>query len=456
MNILLIMPDAKMHKLKIGPLVRSMREAPLSLAVLAALAPSELDINFQLIDGSIDKIPYDSKPDLVGISVLTGTANRAYQIADHFRRRNIPVVLGGVHPTIMPDEARLHADSIVIGMAENSWPQLLQDFYAGKLKTTYRESSPPGSWLLNIPSPRMDLIRKTGYMLPNSAHATRGCSKTCDFCSVPTVWNRFQKRPVSDVVRDIKQLNSKYIAFGDVNLIDDIEYAKELFTALIKLNIKWGGLATTEVTKDPELFELMVQSGCKFLLIGFESVNQQALNSIAKGFNHNKQYQELINQLHSAGISIQGCFVFGFDHDDTSVFTNTVESVQQLKIDIPRYSIYTPYPGTRLFNRLMTQNRILSLNWEDYDTMHVVYQPERMSPEELYHGFKWAYKETFKLSRIIRRTASFSISCPINFFGNLTYKIFVNRLYNDQRFALPFTRQTNIDSGKMNLEKNNG
>ncbi len=438
MKVLLILPDAKMHKLKIGPMVRSMREAPLTLAALAALAPDELEIDFELIDGSIDQIPMQSNPDLVGISAITGTANDAYRIANHFRSKGIPVVLGGVHTTIMPDEAQGHADSIVIGMAEKTWPKLLMDFASGNLKPRYEDDACVDEWLRDIPAPRMDLVHRSGYMIPNTVQATRGCSKTCDFCSVPTVWNRFQKRPVADVIRDIKKLKGNYIGFGDVNLIDDIEYAKELFAGLIPLKKKWGGLATTEVTKDPELFDLMVKSGCKFLLIGFESINQPSLNAIAKGFNKDDEYRELITQLHSAGISVQGCFVFGFDHDSQSIFRETVERVQELKIDIPRYSIYTPYPETRLFDRLMNEKRILSFNWDDYDTMHVVYQPKQLSCQQLYDGFKWAYKETFKLNHIIQRTASLSLTCPINLVGNLAYKIFVKRLYGDSRFAFPY------------------
>lgn len=438
-KILLVLPDAKMHKLKIGKFVRSMREAPLTLASLAALSPDELNLEFQLVDESIDSIPLDETFDLVGISVMTGTANRAYRIADHFRARNIPVVLGGVHVTIRPQEARQHADSIVIGMAEHSWKELLFDFSEGQLKPAYHETPFTGPWLESIPSPRLDLMRKSGYMVANSIQATRGCSKKCDFCAVPAVWKRFQKRPVCDVVRDIKQCQGSYIGFGDVNLVDDVEYAKELFSAMIPLKRKWGGLATTEILKEPELFDLMVKSGCRFLLIGFESVNQSSLNQIAKGFNRYDEYSQLIRLLHKNGVSVQGCFVFGFDSDNKDSFENTVEKVHDLKIDIPRYSIYTPYPGTRLFSRLESESRILSYNWDDYDTMHVVFQPKQMSCEDLYKGFKWAYKETFRFKRILQRTLALNLSCPINVVGNLAYKIFVKRLYRESRFALPYS-----------------
>jgi radical SAM superfamily enzyme YgiQ (UPF0313 family) len=212
-----------------------------------------------------------------------------------------------------------------------------------------------------------------------------------------------------------------------------------LFKALIPLKKNWGGLATTEVLADAELFDLMVKSGCKFLLIGFESINQPSLNSIAKGFNRDDDYKTIIQQLHKANISVQGCFVFGFDHDDKDIFQSTVERVQDLKIDIPRYSIYTPYPGTRLFNRLVAEDRIVSYDWNDYDTMHVVYQPKQMSCQELYDGFRHAYKTTFKFGNIIKRVASLNVSCPINLVGNLAYKLFVKRLYSEERFILPYS-----------------
>jgi radical SAM superfamily enzyme YgiQ (UPF0313 family) len=183
----------------------------------------------------------------------------------------------------------------------------------------------------------------------------------------------------------------------------------------------------------------MVESGCVYLLVGFESGDQTTLRGIRKNFNQTLHYKDFVNTLHRRGITIQGCFVFGFDHDDKSVFESTVDLVQQLGIDIPRYSLYTPYPGTALFERLMKEQRILSFNWNDYDTMHVVIEPAQMSPEELYAGFKRAYRETFKMRRIVERVAHPDIRCPINFVGNLCYRIFVRRLYHEPRFAMPYS-----------------
>jgi radical SAM superfamily enzyme YgiQ (UPF0313 family) len=439
MRILLIMPDAHMHKLRIGPFVRSMREAPLTLTTLAALIPNEPDIEVKLVDGSVDEIPMDFPADLVGISVITGCAPAAYELARHYRQRGIPVVLGGVHVTVLPGEALAHADSIIVGRGEAAWPQLIADFRRGQMKRVYRERQLADSFLVGVPAPRRDLQRKSGYMMPNSVQATRGCRRACDFCSVTAVWPKYLKRPVDDVIRDIRAIRGRIIAFNDVSLVDDAEYAKELFTAMIPLKKKWGGLVTADSLQNTELLDLMVASGCVYLLIGFESGDQATLRGIQKNFNHAVQYKDFVSMLQKRGITIQGCFVFGFDHDDKDAFACTVELVQHLGIDIPRYSLYTPYPGTPLFQRLMQEQRIISFNWNDYDTMHVVIQPARMTPEELYGGFKWAYRETFRLPRILKRVSRLDLRCPINLVGNLCYRIFVRRLYHEPRFARPYS-----------------
>ncbi len=438
-KVLLIMPDAHMHKLIIGSFKRSFREAPLSLTTLAALTGEDPDIEYQLIDESVDPVPLDARPDLVGISVITGTARRAYALADHFRRKGIPVVLGGVHVTAMPEEARRYADTIVLGMAERTWPALIADFKKGMLHAEYREEDPTDDYATGLPTPRWSLLRKSGYMMPYTIQFTRGCTHTCDFCMVPVVWKRYQRRPVADIIRDIKALPGKRFAVSDVSPFEDEQWTKELLTAMIPLKKKWGALATTRIADDPELLDLLVKAGCSFLLIGFESVEQEALTGIAKGFNRADRYDELMRKLHDARIVVQGTFVFGFDHDSKDVFEKTVDRVNELKIDIPRYSIYTPYPGTRLFQRLEAEGRILSYDWGEYDTMHVVFEPLQMSPVELYEGFRWAYAQTFGYRSILKRTLSSGRNFPVAFVGNLTYRIFVRRLYRDKAFEMPVT-----------------
>ncbi len=438
MKLLMIMPDAHMHTLRIGSHVRSMREMPLSICTLAALTPSYPDMEIRLVDGSVDRVPLDYDADLVAISIITGCANSAYAIADHYRARKIPVVLGGVHVTILPGEALRHADTIVIGRAEKAWPRLIEDFRAGRMQRVYEEEDVE-DLLLNVPPPRRDLHRRSGYMIPDTIQATRGCRKVCDFCTVPAVWPKYLKRPVADVIRDIRLTKGRYIVFNDVSIAEDPEYAKELFTAMIPLRKKWGGLATVDIINDPELLDLMKESGCRYLLFGFESDSRTVLKDIRKGFNNPVNYDDVIRAMHGMGISVQGCFVFGFDHDTKETFQRTVDRVNELKIDIPRYSLYTPYPGTELFRRLQAEGRILSYNWDDYDTMHVVIRPALMNPEELYRGFKWAYRETFKIGNAARRMRGLNTNSIINFVGNLTYRIFVRRLYSEPRFATPYS-----------------
>jgi radical SAM superfamily enzyme YgiQ (UPF0313 family) len=437
MKVLLIMADANMHKFWLFGRIKSAREAPLTLTTLAAIGTAVPDIEFRLVDESVDQVPLDYPADLVAISVLTGTSRRAYALATHFRSRGIPVVLGGIHVSILPDEAAKYADSIVIGMAEQTWPRLLRDFKAGQMAAVYREEPPEGDFACGIPTPRYDLQRNSGYMMPYTVMATRGCVHTCDFCTVPVVWKRFLRRPVADIVRDIKAIPSRRFAINDVSPFDDVDYAKELLQALIPLKKKWGGLATTRITSDPELMDLLVRSGCQYLLLGFESISQRSLNKIYKGFNTQEDYGEVMYRLHKAGIVVQGCFVFGFDEDDKDIFAATVAEIQRLKIDIPRYSLYTPYPGTPLFERLQVEGRILTCDWGSYDTMHVVIQPKKMTPVELYEGFRWAYRETFRWGNIFHRTIARGTRFPIILVGNMTYRHFVHKIHMAKGFEQP-------------------
>jgi len=429
MKILLIMPDAKIHKLKAWGLNISFREAPLTLTTLASLVPKDINAQIKLVDESIDKIPYDGFFDLVGISCLTGTSKRAYTIADHFKKRRIPVILGGVHVTLRPKEAIKHANSIVIGFAETTWPQLLFDFQNGNLQKIYNSNQ---NSVENLPIPRRDLQKKYGYMSPNTVFATRGCKKQCDFCSIPAAGYGWNTRPIGEVVQEIKEIPSNRFVFNDVSLLEDREYAKELFKALIPLKKKWGGLCTTQIGSDDEMLDIMRKSGCIYLLLGLESVTNKNLYDINKNFNNPDNYYNLITKLHDNNIIIQGCFIFGFDWDTTSIFEETVDAVNELKIDIPRYAIYTPYPDTKVFARFKEENRILHENWQHYDTQHVVFEPAKMSPEELDKGFRWSYKQTFKLSPIIKRTASSRLHMPITFVGNMAYKLYVKRLQQEK------------------------
>ncbi len=428
-KLLILLPDGRIHRLALGPLRTSFREAPLTHTTLAALVPPELGFDIRAVDGSIRPVPEDEDFDLVAISVITGTAPLAYSLADHFRALGATVVLGGVHVGLCPDEARAHADAIVLGFAEASWPRLLRDFCAGKLQPEYRDEGTES--LAGLPTPRRDLQPRMGYVMPNTVFATRGCKHSCDFCAVPAARFGWQTRPVSEVIDEIRALKGRRFVFNDVNLVQDRDYAMELLDALVPLGRKWGGLATTRIAEDPQLLELMERSGCSYLLLGFESVGDRGLKDMRKGFNDPGGYGMVCDTLHRHRIAIQGCFIFGLDEDGPDIFHDTVEMVNELRIDIPRYALYTPYPGTEAYARLEAQHRLLHRDWWFWDTQHVVHQPAKMSPQELDRGFQQAWRETFTLRSILHRTSACPRQFPISFVGNLAYRVYIRRLARD-------------------------
>ncbi len=323
-----------------------MRYAPLTLTTLASLIPREIPADVALLDEGVDEIdPGAIDADLVGITVITGTAPRAYELAREFRQRNIPVVLGGVHPTLVPEEAVGHADSVVVGYAEESWPQLLRDFVAGCMQRRYDQS--PLLKLDGLPFPRRDLYTRGMVNVSDTIEATRGCIFQCEFCVVPAAWGtRPLQKPVGDVIADLRQMGARRAIFLDLNLIADVPYARELFTALIPLKLRWAGLVTTTIAWDEELLDLAARSGCRGLLIGFESLDQKALDETRKSFNMRKDYHLVVDRIHDRGIAIMGCFVFGFDSDTLETFDRTVDFVMESRMDLPRYAIAVPFPAT--------------------------------------------------------------------------------------------------------------
>ncbi len=437
MRLLLVLPNSHMHVLRVGSFVRSMREAPLTLAALAALVPEGLDVEVTAIDGTVSEVPLDGDFDVVGISIMTGTAMQGYAIAEAYRSRGAHVVLGGVHASICPEEASSHADTVIVGMAERSWPAFLRDYVSGSPRAVYEEVD-DAACLSRIPSPRIDLIPRARYNTPSTVNATRGCRGACRFCTVPRMWRGYHKRPIGEVVRDVSLSPGKLLAFNDVNLTEDREYAMELFDAIAPMKRVWGGLGRVEVADDLELLASMRRSGCRYLLVGLESVSQIALRGMGKSRNCAGRYAERVARFHEHGIAVQGCFIFGLDEDDETVFDRTVEWVDDLKIDISRYAICTPFPGTPLFEEMDAAGRILTRDWTAYDTMHVVYEPRRMSPERLFAGFKHACRETFTLERILRRMQGGPMQSLIGLVGGLTYRRFVRRLQRDARFATPY------------------
>jgi radical SAM superfamily enzyme YgiQ (UPF0313 family) len=426
-RIALISPKGPLYRHRGGIWKKSLRYQPLTLTTLAALIPADFPHTVQLIDEGIADVPMDMDVDLIGLTVITGTAMRAYEIADHYRARGVTVVLGGPHITLIPDDAQPHADAIVVGYSEDTWPQLLRDFAAGQLQPRY--SQQPGLSLAGRPFARRDLLPSQHFLTNNVFEATRGCVHACEFCVVPTAWGRrpFQK-PVYEVVADIRQHGARKLIFIDLNIIADRAYAVELFTALAPLKIRWYGLATVLLADDEELLDLAQASGCQGLLMGLESLSTTNLKGNRKGFNSPDRYAHVVERLHEHGIALQGCFVFGLDDDRPDVFLKTAEFAVQARIDLPRFAVVTPFPNTPLYKRLDSEGRILTRNWELYDAQHVVFQPRHMSVEELQTGIESAWKHAYSYSSIWRRVRSSPAPWPVRLGTNLGYRFYANNL----------------------------
>lgn len=427
LKLALISPKGPLYRHRGGIFKKSLRYQPLTLTTLAALVPAELNVELQLLDEGIADVPPDLDADLLGFTVITGTAPRAYELAAHFRRRGIAVVMGGPHVTLIPDDAAPHADAVVVGYAEDTWPQLLRDFVAGELKPRYEQA--PTLDMANRPFPRRELLPSRHYLTNDVFEATRGCVHSCDFCVVPTAWGKkpYQK-PVADVVADIRQHDARKLIFVDLNLVADRGYAKDLFTALIPLRLQWYGLATVLLADDPELLELAARSGCRGLLMGLESITPANLKQSRKVFNTPDDYARVVERLHAHGIALQGCFVFGLDHDEPDVFLKTAEFAVEAKIDLPRFAIVTPFPNTGLYQRLVAEGRLLTRNWELYDGQHVVFQPACMSVDELQRGTEAAWKHAYSLRSIARRIRHSPAPWPVKLGTNLGYRFYANHL----------------------------
>jgi len=422
-KIAFVSPAGAMHRYN-GSFGRGVHYAPLTLTTLAAFVPPELEAELVIYDETVEPIPLDLQADIVVITAITGTSPRAYKYCDYFRSRGIIVFLGGVQPTLDPTEAQKHCDALFVGVADHTFPQALRDCIDGKLQPIYRQSCDNIS-IANRPIPRRDLLKSKAYITNNSVEAVRGCPLPCTFCAYPAAFGKqVITRPVKDVIAEIEQLKGKYVLFPDVNLIADMDYAKELFTAMIPLKKRWMGLATSQVGYDKEFFRILEKSGCKGILIGFESVNQTSQRYIRKGVNNTENYEYLIKQLHDIGVLINGCFAFGGDDDDKDIFKRTVEEVQRLRIDLPRYAILTPFPNTELHKELTAQGRIFEHNLAMYDVEHVVFQPKNMTVDELYEGTEWAWRETYKTSNILKRINKLS---GISYITNFAYQNYADK-----------------------------
>jgi radical SAM superfamily enzyme YgiQ (UPF0313 family) len=406
----------------------------LSLPTLAAYTPAGASV--EIVDEKFHPLPEGQGYDLVGITAMTPLAPKAYRIADTFRRRGIPVVMGGYHPTVLPDEALEHADSVCIGEAETLWSTIVTDAMAGRLKERYRSDSFP--CLENLPAPRRGLLQvprsqRFENINVHFVQTTRGCPFRCSFCAVTSVLGgKLRHRPVAEIEVEIEALGIRrlergqkrdlfhhIIFFTDDNIVGHRGYARDLLRMVSTFNLKWVGQASTNVADHEEILGLLRDSGCMGLAVGFETLSQKNIRDVGKGVNRTQEYLDRIRKIHSYGIGLAGNFIFGFDHDDHATFAEVVRFVDAARLDGFYYSLLTPYPGTPFFDQMKAEGRLLETDWSLYDTDHVVFRPRLMDADTLMQGYRWAWRRSLGYRSILTRLLG--SRNQLIFFGPMNY-----------------------------------
>jgi radical SAM superfamily enzyme YgiQ (UPF0313 family) len=373
---------------------------PLGLATLAAYLPADASVDLQ--DEHVEKLKLDDRPDLVVIQVYITSARRAYAIADHYRKKGAHVALGGLHVTSLPEEALHHADTIFLGPGEDTWPVFLSDYRAGRPGRVYRSRT---RTLAGLPPLRRDLIKRHLYLVPNSIVVSRGCPHTCDFCYKVAFFEGgrgFYTQQVDQALAEIDRLPGRHLYFLDDHLFGDPRFAAALFDGMKGMKRLWQAAGTVKSVLAPRLLEKAAESGLRSLFVGFETLNRNNLVEQNKYQNLDRDYTKAIRRLHDAGVMINGSFVFGMDDDDETVFDRTVEWAIEQGIETATFHILTPYPGTALHQRIQAQGRMVTDDWDLFDTRHVVFKPAKMSAAALEAGYWRAYREFYKWSSIFR------------------------------------------------------
>ncbi|MBU0608075.1 MAG: B12-binding domain-containing radical SAM protein [Armatimonadetes bacterium] len=390
---------------------------PLSLPLLAGLTPRDVDV--KLIDENVERLDPNAPADWVALTVPTASAPRAYEMAAGFRARGIPVVMGGIHPTVLPDEVAQHADAVVIGEAEGVWREVIGDLMAGRLQPRYQ--APGFHDLVGLPRPRRELLHTDRYLTINVVQTARGCPHGCTFCTVSSIFGgRYRFRPVPEVVEEVRGLGG-WVGFVDDNIVGDRRRAKELFEALIPLKLRWISQGDLTMAKDPELLRLAKLSGCQAMYIGLESISDENLRATNKKSNLNCDMGEAIGKIHRAGIEIIGSFVLGLDGDDTTVFARTAAFARKHKLVAAQFSALTPFPGTVTNRELEAEGRIEDRDWSHYTMSNVVFSPKQMTSLQLHEGQVDTYRRFYSIPSILQRALTGR--------GNLAARLLVNFSY---------------------------
>ncbi len=379
----------------------------LAIPTLISLTPPQHEI--RIFDQNIEEIDYAWKADLVGITARTMFVNRAYEISENFRARGIKTILGGIHPSMCPEDALLHCDSVVVGEAEEIWHTVLEDAENGHLNRLYRAGKFADLKAAPIPD-RSSLSRKR-YLL-DLVQTTKGCPFDCEFCSVHAFDGQaIRSKTVDQVIREIQGINSFHatykkktaIFFADDNIMANRKFARELFLALQPYNINWMCQASINISREDDLLELMRNSGCGAIFVGLESICEENLSMMGKGINQRYEYMDAIRKIQSYGILVHSSFIVGYDFDSKSTFDELISFIQESNLLMPLINILTPLPGTILYKRLEEEGRILDRDWSKYDTQHVVFMPARMAPDDLLQGYRKVVKSVYSFDSILTK-----------------------------------------------------
>jgi len=412
MKILLILPAAEHLRVTPGspvPRRAMLRFSVLSLTTVAALTPGEHEVT--ICDENVQPLDVDADVDVVGVTFMTALAPRAYEIAREFRRRGKVTVAGGFHPTLCTDEAAGHFDAVVAGEAEGVWPQVLEDIQGGTLRKVYRSDADQD--LSAVPVPRRKLLESTAdhYATVHAVQTGRGCNHACRFCSVTAFFNhRHRSRPLEDVLTELRSIPRNFM-FVDDNIIGDPQYARQLFRAMIPMKKRWISQCSIEIADDPELLALAHRAGCRGLFVGIETLSEENLAAVEKGFNDSRGYLRRIRAIRRAGIGVQAGMIVGMDGDDVTVFQRTLRFLQAARIDALQLAILTPQPGTPLREAFVRDGRVVDSDWGHYDFRHTVIRPAGMSAAQLQDGADWLYRQFYRLDRIVVRTARALLTC---------------------------------------------
>lgn len=390
---------------------------PLVLPLIAGLTPRDIDV--QLIDENVETVDFNTPCDWVAITCMTASAPRAYEIADTFRNRGKVVIMGGIHPTVMPEEAARHADAVVVGEAEPVWHTILADLAGGTLKSRYQ--NPEYCDMLGLPLPRRYLLKKKRYLTTSVIQTARGCPNGCSFCSVSSIFGKkYRFRPVPEVIDEVLSTQG-WIGFVDDNIVGFPNRAKELFQSLIPLKKRWVGQGDLSMAKDPELMSLAARSGCQAMFIGLESLSGINLKETYKRPNIDLDMGEAIDNIHRAGIEIIGSFVLGLDEDTVETFAKTADFARRHRLAAAQFAVLTPFPGTPMREKLISEGRVRDNNWSNYTMSNVVIRPKHMTADELQKGQHDTYRRFYSLPSILIRCFSRG-KFLLKFYVNISYK----------------------------------